>query len=139
MVGALAEALKAADHRCDAAGHAACIDHQNHRRAEALRQGRVAVTAIEADAVEKSLGPFDDADVGPGRVAYEGRRDLVAVHGVKVQVVAVAPGSRTEPQGIDEVGAFLEGLHREAAGTQRRAQPDADNGLAGGFVRCRYE
>ena len=139
VVGALAEALEAANHRCDAAGHAPGIDDQNHRRAEALRQRRVAVAAIQADAVEKPLGPFDDADVGPGRVAYEGRRDLVAVHGVKVQVVAVASGSRTEPQGIDEVGALLEGLHREAAGTQRRAQSDADNGLAGGFVRCRYE
>ena len=139
VVGALAEALKAANHRCDATSHAAGIHHQNHGRTEALCQGRVTVTAIPADAVEKPLGPFDDADVGPGRVAYEGRRDLVAVHGVKVQVVAVAPGSRAEPQGIDEVGALLEGLHRQAAGPQRRAQPDTDNSLAGGFVQCRYE
>ena len=45
------ERLIAKDQRRDAARHAARIDHQEHRQVEQLRQGGVAVAAIQREAV----------------------------------------------------------------------------------------
>ncbi len=65
------EGLVAEDQRCDAARHALRVEHQQHRQAEHARQRRIAVAAVEREAVVEALVAFDEGDVGARRVRGE--------------------------------------------------------------------
>jgi hypothetical protein len=136
------EGLVAEDQRGDAARHAARIEHQDHRQVEQAGQRRIAVRAVEVESVVEALVAFDQADFGVMAVAGELGLQFAVGREEKVEVVAGAPGGDREPQRIDVVGPFLEGLHGACrlavlAGTQRRRESDADGGLARGLVRGR--
>ncbi len=67
------ERLVAEDQRCDAAGHPARVDDEHDRQAEHPCHCRVAVAAVEREAVVESLVALDQRDVGAGAVAAERR------------------------------------------------------------------
>ena len=69
------ERLVAEDQRRDAARHAAGVDDQDHRQVEHLRHRRVAVAAVEGEAVVEALVALDDRDVGGRCVAHGTCRD----------------------------------------------------------------
>ncbi len=123
------ECLIAEDQRRDAARHAARIDHQKHRQVEQLRQGGVAVAAVQREAVVQSLVALDQIHFRT--VPREGGKDVVALHQVQVQIAASAPGSLAEPHRIDVIGAFLEWLDCMPAFAQRGAQAYADHRFSG--------
>jgi len=129
------EGLIAEDERGDAAGHAAGVNDQHHRRPQQLRQGGVAVAAVQREAVVQPLVALDEGEIGAARAGDERPQDFAAPHEIKIKVVAVAPGGETQPHGVNIVGALLERLHREAAGAQGGGEPERDRGLAGRLVR----
>ena len=128
------ECLITKNQRGHPARHAARVDHQHHRRAEQLGERRVAVAAVEIEAVVQTLVAFDQADARAGRGMRELLHDLVAPHHVEIEVVAGPLRRHAQPQRIDVVGPLLERLHRMAARVQGGAQAERQRGLAGGFM-----
>ena len=131
------ERLVAEDERRDAARHAARVEDEHDRESEGLRERRVAVAAVEREAVVEPLVALDQRDVGARGVALEGLDDLVVGREPRVEVAAAPPARRREPHRVDEVGALLERLDAPAARGQRRGEPDAHRGLARRLVRRR--
>ncbi len=128
------ETLIAQYQRCDAARHAACVQHQYHGRIEQLGQRRIAVAAVQIQTVVESLVALDDVDVRAPCVVADGVNDFVVLHGVEIEVVAGASGGPAEPHGIDVVRPLLERLHHQAARAQGSTQSQRDSGLAGRLV-----
>ncbi len=131
------EGLIAEQQRRHAARHAARVDHEHDRQAEALGERRVAVAAVEREAVVQALVALDERGVGVGRVACEQRVDLVAAHQVQVEVEAGPRARARQPHRVDVVGALLERLHREAARGERGGEAEAHRRLARRLVRRR--
>ncbi len=129
------EGLVAEDQRRDAARHAACVEHQQHRQAELGGERGVAVAAVQRQAVVQALVAFHQADVGTAHALPEDLRDLVPAHQLRIEVDAGPAGGQREPHRVDVVGALLEGLHRVAARRERRRERQRDRGLARTLVR----
>ena len=68
------EGLVPQDQRCDAACHAARVEHQHHRQVEQMGQRGVAVAAVQRQAVVQALVALDDADVRSGAMAARNSR-----------------------------------------------------------------
>ncbi len=128
------EGLVAQDQRGDATGHAARVDDQHHRGFEQGGERRVAVAAVEAQAVVQTFVAFDQGDISAAGTRREAAQDFVAPHEIEIEVVTIAPGGQGQPHGIDEIGAFLEWLDDVTAGAQGGAQADAQRGFARGFM-----
>ena len=124
------ERLVAQDQRRDAARHAARIDHQQHRQTQLAGKRRIAVAAVERQAVVQALVALDQAHIGGVRLARERGDDLGVVHQVRVEVETRPAAGAREPHRVDVVGAFLEGLHAAAARGERFRQADRQRGLA---------
>ena len=84
------EGLVAEDQRRHPPRHAARVDDQHDRQAELARQRRVAVAAVERQAVVQALVAFDQAEVGSCGVAREAGLHGRLAHQVGVEVVAGA-------------------------------------------------
>ena len=84
------EGLIAQDQGGDAARHSARINDEHNRGFQQARQGGVAVTAVEVQAVIQSLVALDQADVGVAGMDGEGIQDLIPSHQIEVQVMAIA-------------------------------------------------
>ena len=131
------EGLVAQDQRRDAAGHAARIDHQHHRRAQqrgdarhccCCPRGRGRRTVPCCLPRRRSIAPCMRR---ANSCAVPARRSG------KIEVVARPPGRQAEPQRVDVVGPLLERLHRLAARAQGGAQADAYRRLARRLMRGR--
>ena len=133
------ERLVTQDQRCNATRHAPGIDDQDNGQAQQRRQCGVAVGAIECQTVIQALIAFDDADVGLRRQAGVAGLYLCSRAQVGIEVKAGATTRPAEPHGVDVVWPFLESLNHLSTTDQCRAQPDADRGLARGFMCSRYE
>ena len=133
------ERLVAENQRRDAARHAARVDHEHHRQREHSRQRRVAVAAVEREAVVEALVALDERDVGVARVRRERRQDFIRIGEIRVEIAAGPPGRRGQPHRIDEIRPLLERLDNLPARGQRGAQADAHRRLARRLVGGRYE
>jgi hypothetical protein len=133
------EGLVAQDQRGDAARHATRIEHQHHGRLYQLGERRIAVAAVEVQAIVEPLVALDEGHVGTLGVAAHHGQDLVPFHGLEVEVVAGASRGQAQPHGIDIVRAFLEGLDPDAARSEGGAQSQGDGGLPGGLVGGGYQ
>ncbi len=133
------ERLIAEDQRRDTARHAARIEHQHHRQIQQLCQRRVAVVAVEVEAVVQALVALDQTDVGERTVARKLELQLARRGQVEIEVAAAAPGRGRKPHRIDVIRTLLERLHGETAPGQLRRQADADGGLARRLVRSGNE
>ena len=87
------ERLVAEDQRRDAARHPARVDDQDDGQAERLRQRRVAVAAVEREAVVEPLVALDYADVGLGGVPPERAAIFGHVRQVGVEIAAAPAAS----------------------------------------------
>ena len=123
------ECLIAKDQRRDTTRHAARIDHQEHRQVKQLRQGGVAVAAVQRETVVQSLVALDQINFCA--VTRKGGDDVVAFHQVQIKVAASTSGSLAEPHWIDVIGTFFERLDFMSALSQRGAQAYADHRFSG--------
>src|SRR4030095_386664 len=75
--------------------------------------------------------------VGARRSMRDGLLHVALAAHPAIEVVRGAPGDELVKAGIDEVGADLEGLDRQAPPTKRLEQPERDGGLADSARRAR--
>ena len=110
------------------------VDDQDDRQVQEFGQGRVAVAAIQLQAVIQAFVAFHQGDVGFLGMAREQGLNFFAPHQVKIQIAAGTSGRSGQPHRIDIVRALLKRLNFEAARAQGGGQPDADGGFARGFM-----
>ena len=124
------EGLEAAHHRGGAPRLGPGVEDQHDGRAEPLRDlRRRPLVTRGLEAVEAAHDALDDDDVGARRVSRDALEDALAAAHPAVEVVRRAPaGARVEAR-VDEVGADLERLDREAAAAERLEQPERDRRL----------
>ena len=96
---AAVEGLVAEDQRRDAARHAARVDHEQNRQAEPRRERRVAVAAVERQAVVQALVAFDERKFGVGGVGGGARARRPPSGGVEVQ-------ARPAGGGVSHIGSM---------------------------------
>jgi hypothetical protein len=87
------EGLVAEDQRRDAAGHAARVDDQDHRRVQQAGEGGVAVAAVQVEAVVQALVALDQAHAGAACATREAAQYLVVALQVEIQVVTGRPAA----------------------------------------------
>ncbi len=133
------ESLVTKDQWCNAPSHATGIEDQDHRCAGECCQRRIAVTAVQVEAVIQTLVALDQADVGIQRVLAHGGQDLLVGHAVEIQIVTGAAGRLAEPHGINVIRAFLERLYDQTTFCECRAQTQGNGGFSRGLVGCRYQ
>ena len=124
------EGFEAQHHRARAPRHRPGVGDQDHRRAEPLRDlGGRALVALGPPPVEAAHHTLDEREIGVRRVLRHGGAHVIARAHPAVEAVGRAPGHERVEAGIDEVGADLEGLHRETATAQRLEEAEGDRGL----------
>ena len=123
--------------RRDAACHAARIDHQEHRQTEQLRQGGVAVAAVQRKSVIQALVAF--YQIHFSTMPRESGGNVIVLHQIQIKVAAGASGCQAEPHRIDVIGTFLERLDRVSAFAERGTQACADHRFSGRLVRRRNQ
>ena len=130
------ECLVAQDKRCNAARHAARVQHQHHGQIQQLRKRSVAVAAVQRQPIVQTFVAFHDADVCPSGMANKAACNLLGRHQEGVKIETLASTGLAQPHGINVIGPFLERLHDQTLRRQCGAESDRDRGLAGRFV-CR--
>ena len=126
--------LIAEDQRCDAARHPLRVEHEDDREIEQMRQGSIAVAAIDGQAVIQTLVAFDQRYVRYPGGKVEATENLLLGHEVQVEIEASPTAGLTEPHRVDVIRSLLERLNNSALGAQGGAQTRRDDGLARRFV-----
>ena len=113
-------------HRGDTARHPRCVGHQQHRRAQPLRDfGRRALVAGWRGRVEQTHHPFDDREVETSRGARERREHRIASHHPSVEIVRGHTGRAPMISRVEVVRAAFESRDPEPARSQRGDEADS--------------